>query len=170
MQVSVFDMTILRDAWSTAQMREIFCEENRIQKWLDVEAALAKAQAKLKIIPKDAADEIVKKAHFKFMDIDFILSEFKKTKHPLVPTVRGLERACENGRGEFVHFGVTTQDIIDTGLVLQFDKKRAKRDRESPFKTYKRAQKHPDDGAHTLASSFAYHIRAQECHLAIGAK
>ena len=101
-------------------MREIFCEENRIQKWLDVEAALAKAQAKLKIIPKDAADEIVKKAHFKFMDIDFILSEFKKTKHPLVPTVRGLERACENGRGEFVHFGVTTQDIIDTGLVLQF--------------------------------------------------
>ncbi len=113
-------MTILRDAWSTAQMREIFCEENRIQKWLDVEAALAKAQAKLKIIPKDAADEIVKKAHFKFMDIDFILSEFKKTKHPLVPTVRGLERACENGRGEFVHFGVTTQDIIDTGLVLQF--------------------------------------------------
>ncbi|EAT99395.2 adenylosuccinate lyase [Campylobacter curvus] len=120
MQVSVFDMTILRDAWSTAQMREIFCEENRIQKWLDVEAALAKAQAKLKIIPKDAADEIVKKAHFKFMDIDFILSEFKKTKHPLVPTVRGLERACENGRGEFVHFGVTTQDIIDTGLVLQF--------------------------------------------------
>ncbi|WP_169766635.1 adenylosuccinate lyase [Campylobacter curvus] len=120
MQVSVFDMTILRDAWSTAQMREIFCEENRIQKWLDVEAALAKAQAKLKIIPKDAADEIVKKAHFKFMDMDFILSEFKKTKHPLVPTVRGLERACENGRGEFVHFGVTTQDIIDTGLVLQF--------------------------------------------------
>ncbi len=113
-------MTILRDAWSTAQMREIFCEENRIQKWLDVEAALAKAQAKLKIIPKDAADEIVKKAHFKFMDMDFILSEFKKTKHPLVPTVRGLERACENGRGEFVHFGVTTQDIIDTGLVLQF--------------------------------------------------
>lgn len=113
-------MTILRDAWSTAQMREIFCEENRIQKWLDVEAALAKAQAKLKIILKDAADEIVKKAHFKFMDIDFILSEFKKTKHPLVPTVRGLERACENGRGEFVHFGVTTQDIIDTGLVLQF--------------------------------------------------
>lgn len=119
-KVSVFDMTILQDSWSTAQMREVFCEENRIQKWLDVEAALARAQAKLGIIPKKAADEISKKAFYKFMDIEFIFNEFKKTKHPLVPTVRGLEKACENGLGEFVHFGVTTQDIIDTGLVLQF--------------------------------------------------
>ncbi|SUX00743.1 Adenylosuccinate lyase [Campylobacter jejuni subsp. doylei] len=54
------------------------------------------------------------------MDMDFIFAEFKKTKHPLVPTVRGLEKACDNNLGEYVHFGVTTQDIIDTGLVLQF--------------------------------------------------
>lgn len=118
--VSVFDMRILQDSWSTKAMRDVFSEENRIQKWLDVEAALAKAQASLGIIPKEAADEIAKKAFYKFMDMDFIFAEFKKTKHPLVPTVRGLEKACENGFGEFVHFGVTTQDIIDTGLVLQF--------------------------------------------------
>lgn len=54
------------------------------------------------------------------MDMDFIFAEFKKTKRPLVPTVRGLEKACDNNLGEYVHFGVTTQDIIDTGLVLQF--------------------------------------------------
>lgn len=118
--VSVFDMRLLADSWSSAEMRAVFCEENRIQKWLDVEAALAKAQAKLGIIPQNAADEIAKKAHYKYMDMDFIFAEFKKTKHPLVPTVRGLEKACDNGLGEFVHFGVTTQDIIDTGLVLQF--------------------------------------------------
>lgn len=118
--VSVFDHRLLADSWSTPAMRAIFCEQNRIQKWLDVEAALAKAQAKLKIIPEDAAKEIAKKAHYELMDMDFIYAEFKKTKHPLVPTVRGLEKACENGLGEFVHFGVTTQDIIDTGLVLQF--------------------------------------------------
>lgn len=118
--VSVFDMKLLADSWSSAEMRAVFCEENRIQKWLDVEAALAKAQAKLGIIPQNAADEIAKKAHYKYMDMDFIFAEFKKTKHPLVPTVRGLEKACDNGLGEFVHFGVTTQDIIDTGLVLQF--------------------------------------------------
>ncbi len=45
------------------------------------------------------------------MDMDFIFAEFKKTKHPLVPTVRGLEKACDNNLGEYVHFGVTTQDI-----------------------------------------------------------
>lgn len=118
--ISVFDHRLLADSWSTQEMRAIFCEQNRIQKWLDVEAALAKAQAKLKIIPKKAADEIAKKAHYKFMDMDFIFAEFKKTKHPLVPTVRGLEKACDNHLGEYVHFGVTTQDIIDTGLVLQF--------------------------------------------------
>ncbi|TQR41221.1 adenylosuccinate lyase [Campylobacter sp. MIT 12-8780] len=120
MKTSVFDMSLLQDSWSTEAMRSVFCEENRIQKWLDVEAALAKAQAKLKIIPQKAADEIAKKAHYKFMDMDFIVAEFKKTKHPLVPTIRGLEKACEHGFGEFVHFGVTTQDIIDTGFVLQF--------------------------------------------------
>lgn len=89
--ISVFDHRLLADSWSTQEMRAIFCEQNRIQKWLDVEAALAKAQAKLKIIPKKAADEIAKKAHYKFMDMDFIFAEFKKTKHPLVPTVRGLK-------------------------------------------------------------------------------
>lgn len=120
MGVSVFDMRLLQDSWSTPAMRAIFSEENRIQKWLDVEAALAKAQAKLGIIPNEAAVEIAKKAHYQFMDMDYIFAEFKKTKHPLVPTVRGLEKACENGLGEYVHFGVTTQDIIDTGLVLQF--------------------------------------------------
>ncbi len=120
MGVSVFDMRLLQDSWSTPAMRAIFSEENRIQKWLDVEAALAKAQAKLGIIPNEAAIEIAKKAHYEFMDMDFIFAEFKKTKHPLVPTVRGLEKACENGLGEYVHFGVTTQDIIDTGIVLQF--------------------------------------------------
>ncbi|EAI8377528.1 adenylosuccinate lyase family protein [Campylobacter coli] len=118
--ISVFDHKLLADSWSTQDMRAVFCEENRIQKWLDVEAALAKAQAKLNIIPQEAADEIAKKAYYKFMDMDFIFNEFKKTKHPLVPTVRGLEKACDNNLGEYVHFGVTTQDIIDTGLVLQF--------------------------------------------------
>lgn len=118
--VSVFDMRLLADSWSSEEMRRIFCEENRVQKWLDVESALAKAQAKLGIIPQNAADEIAKKAKFECLDMDFIYNQYKLTKHPLVPAVRGLQMACEGGLGEFVHFGVTTQDIIDTGLVLQF--------------------------------------------------
>lgn len=76
--ISVFDHKLLADSWSTQDMRAVFCEENRVQKWLDVEAALAKAQAKLNIIPQEAADEIAKKAYYKFMDMDFIFNEFKK--------------------------------------------------------------------------------------------
>lgn len=120
MKTSVFDMDLLKNSWSTKEMREIFCEHSRIQAWLDTEAALAKAQAKLNIIPKEAALEIEKKSNVESLDMDFIMAEFAKTKHPLVPTIRGLEKACDNNHGEFVHFGVTTQDIIDTGLVLQF--------------------------------------------------
>lgn len=76
--ISVFDHKLLADSWSTQDMRAVFCEENRVQKWLDVEAALAKAQAKLNIIPQEAADEIAKKAYYKFMDMDFILMNLKK--------------------------------------------------------------------------------------------
>lgn len=117
--VSVFDSVLLADSWSSKQMREIFSDENRVQKWLDFWAALASEQANLGIIPKEAAEEISKKAKYKNLDMNYILEELKKTKHPLVPTIRGLEKICENGYGEYVHFGVTTQDAIDSGLMIQ---------------------------------------------------
>lgn len=145
--ISVFDMRLLQDSWSTKEMRDTFSEKNRVQKWLDVEAALAKAQAQLGVIPKEAADEISKKASYKLLDMDYIFEEYKKTKHPIVPTVRGLEKICDNGFGEFVHYGVTTQDIIDTGLVLQFKEamQLVKRDLKSMAATLKTlAFKHKD--------------------------
>ncbi len=55
MPVSVFDMQSLQHLWCTDEVRAIFGEENRVQKWLDVEAALASAQADMGIIPRDAA-------------------------------------------------------------------------------------------------------------------
>ena len=119
MGTSVFDSILLKDFWSTKEMRNIFCDEVRIQRWLDVEAALARVQADLGMIPQDAAREIGKKARYDLIDMDFVLEQLARTKHPLVPVVRALERICENGHGEFVHFGATTQDILDTGLVLQ---------------------------------------------------
>lgn len=119
MSVSVFDSILLADSWSSKEMREVFSDKNRVQKWLDFWAALAAEQANLGIIPKEAAQEISKKAKYENLDMDFILAELKKTKHPLVPTIRGLEKICDNDYGEYVHFGVTTQDAIDSGLMLQ---------------------------------------------------
>ncbi len=119
MASSVFDSRLLQNVWSTKEMREVFSETNRMQKWLDYEAALAIEQGEMGIIPQDAAREIADRAKVEYLDMAKILEETARTKHSLVPTVRGLEHACRNGAGEYVHFGPTTQDVIDTGLMLQ---------------------------------------------------
>ena len=119
MGTSVFDSELLKDAWSTEEMRGVFNDAARMQRWLDVEAALALAQAELGMIPEHAAREIAAKARYEAIDRRQVLRDLRVTRHPLVPTVRALQRACAGDAGEYVHFGVTTQDIIDTGLVLQ---------------------------------------------------
>ncbi|ACR69319.1 adenylosuccinate lyase [Edwardsiella ictaluri] len=120
MSTGVFDSALLKNLWSTEEMREIFSDNIRIQMWLDYEAALAIEQAELGIIPSEAADEIVACANVECLDMDYILEQVRLTKHPLVPTIRGLEHACAKGFGEYVHFGPTTQDVMDTGMMLQF--------------------------------------------------
>ncbi len=115
----IVDSRFFRDQFGTNEMRRIFSDENLIQKWLDVEAAIAEAEAKLNIIPKEAAEEICRKARFSFMDAEYIKEQIDLTSHPIVPLVRALEKACEKDAGEYVHWGATTQDIMDTGAVLQ---------------------------------------------------
>ena len=62
MTSSVFDSSLLRNVWSTPEMREVFSERNRMQKWLDYEAALAIVQGEMGIIPREAAREISERA------------------------------------------------------------------------------------------------------------
>lgn len=119
MGTSVFDSELLMNSWSTAEMRAEFDDRARMQGWLDVEAALAIVQGELGMIPEAAATEIAAKSEYDAIDKELVLRHLRVTKHPLVPTVRALEAACEGGAGEYVHFGVTTQDIMDTGMVLQ---------------------------------------------------
>ena len=99
-------------------IRELFSEHARIQSWLDVEAALAAAQAELGIIPKAAAEEIARKARFELLNLDNIHQGLARTGHPIVPTVWELDRVCEHGAGDYVHWGATTQNIIQTGKLL----------------------------------------------------
>jgi adenylosuccinate lyase len=100
-------------------VRALFTEAARFQSWLDVEAALAEAQAELGIIPKDAAREIVVKAHLKYLDLAEIRAGLAKTGHPIVPVVWALDKACEGDAGGYVHWGATTQNITQTGQLLQ---------------------------------------------------
>ena len=99
-------------------IRDIFGEASRIQAWLDVEVALAQAQAELGIIPEYAAEEIERKARFEYLDMDNIREGLARTGHPLVPMVWELDRICDGDTGGYIHWGATTQNITQTGKLL----------------------------------------------------
>lgn len=119
MPSSVIDSAFFKDLFGTDEMRGIFTEVNQLQKWLDVEAALARVEARLGIIPQEAAEAITQHANADEMSIDAIKRDIDVTHHPIVPLIRELQRHCPGDTGEYIHWGTTTQDIMDTGLVLQ---------------------------------------------------
>ena len=119
MSVSPIDSSVYGGLFTTPAMRAVFSDEARLQRMLDVEAALARAQAKLNLIPVEAAQEITAKADVSRFDLAAIGEGTELVGYPIVPLVRALSQACAGDAGRWVHWGATTQDIIDTGLVLQ---------------------------------------------------
>ncbi len=119
MASGIFDDALLKHLWSTEELRAIFSDSGRVQKWYDYEAALALEQAALGIIPEAAAREIAEKASVANVDIEAIAAEIRHIKHPLVPALKAVEKLCRDGLGEYIHFGPTTQDVLDTGTMLQ---------------------------------------------------
>jgi adenylosuccinate lyase len=112
-------LTARAEPWDTRASTATHCHERGGLPWLDVEAALARAEAELGIIPRDHAQEISRKARVELIDLAEMKRQLDATKHPIVPLIRVLQRVCEPAAGESIHWGATTQDIMDTGLVLQ---------------------------------------------------
>lgn len=81
----VIDSRLFKDQFSTETARAIFSDENTVQKWMDVEAALTRVQAELGIIPAEAAAEIVRKSGVDLLDLDEMKREMDRTSHPIVP-------------------------------------------------------------------------------------
>jgi len=100
-------------------MQRVFDNRSQFQAWLDVEAALARAQASLGLIPKEAARRITECARIDGLDTAAIAASSTAVAHPLVPLVRALAERCGKPAGDHVHLGSTTQDVMDTGFVLQ---------------------------------------------------
>src|ERR1700731_5249470 len=119
MPTSLIDSAVFRDIFSTEAMRRVFSDGNRVQKYLDFEAALARAQARLGIIPTEAAEEIVK--HCNVAEIDFakLKTQTECIGYPVLPVVQQLVALCRDGLGEWCHWGATTQDITDSATVMQ---------------------------------------------------
>jgi len=104
---------------SLSDIRKLFSKKAVWQSWFDVEASLAEVQAELKIIPEDAAREITKKANLDHIDAEKLSEDIKQTKAPIVSLTRLLAAACGTDCGGYVHWGATTQNIIQTGRILQ---------------------------------------------------
>lgn len=96
---------------------DLFSRANLWQVWLDVEVALAQAQAKLGMIPADAALQIQRVASVEYLGIDRLECEAESTQAPIVALSRVLAAAAGEG-GAYVHWGATTQNIMQTGRLL----------------------------------------------------
>ncbi|ORY59313.1 beta carboxy-cis-cis-muconate lactonizing enzyme, cyloisomerase, CLME2 [Pseudomassariella vexata] len=119
---TVIDSQIFHNAFSTAEIAEIWSDKQRTAYYLDFEAALAKVQAQLNIIPKNAAAEIVKHCKIEFMDFEELRQQTEMIGYPVLPMVQQLVtkvNEVESKLGEWAHWGTTTQDVTDTATVLQ---------------------------------------------------
>lgn len=118
MASSTIDSKVFSVMFVSDEMNKIFSDENKVQKWLDTEAALARAQAKLGIIERRRAEQITKFAKAELLDLDAI-GEHYKSSITIVPLLKEFKKVFDDDSGEFVHWGATSQDIMDNGMVLQ---------------------------------------------------
>ena len=116
---TVIDSLIYRDIFSTSAMRALWSDDARIQRYLDVERALAVAQAKLGIIPQEAADEISSHCHVREMDFEKMTASMQHIGYPVLPVVQQLTALCRDGLGQWCHWGATTQNINETETELK---------------------------------------------------
>jgi 3-carboxy-cis,cis-muconate cycloisomerase len=118
MPVNPADSPILGTLYGSDVMRAVFDEAAYFQRMLDVEAALARVQGRMGIIPADAADAIVAAAKLENLRTEDLAASARNVGYPVVGLVNGLSKAA-GAAGGWTHWGATTQDIMDTATVLQ---------------------------------------------------
>jgi 3-carboxy-cis,cis-muconate cycloisomerase len=116
--VSVLDSVLFRDAFGTPRMRETFSDRAFIARCVEVEIALARAEARCGVIPAEAAEQITERCDASALDFELLRHETENVGYPILPLVHQLAKQCGEA-GRYVHWGATTQDIMDTTLSLQ---------------------------------------------------
>jgi 3-carboxy-cis,cis-muconate cycloisomerase len=119
MPTSAIDSLIFRDIFGSPAMREIWSDAFRTQKYLDFEAALARAEAAIGLIPNQAADEIVRVCKVENIDFEKYATETLTIGYPVLGLVHQIAQLCRGDSGKYCHWGATTQDITDSGTILQ---------------------------------------------------
>lgn len=113
------DSAIFGALFGTEEMRAIFSEQAQLQAMLEVEAALSRAEARLGLVPAEVARAVTAAARVENLRLEEIARSTVKVGYPVVALVRELGRAAGGEAPRFVHLGATTQDILDTAVVLQ---------------------------------------------------
>ena len=115
---TVLDSLLFRDAFGTPAMREVFSDLRLISRYAEIEVALARAEARCGVIPAEAAEEIAKRTDVAALDFDLLRQETDIVGYPILPLVHQMTKQCGEA-GRYVHWGATTQDVMDTAVVLQ---------------------------------------------------
>lgn len=116
---SALDSPFLGQIFASTTMRTVFEPRRTIQRYLEVEIALAKAQADNGLIPERAAAVIAAELSIERIDLERYARDVELVGFPIAPLVEQIAEDISDGLGEYVHWGATTQDIMDTALVLQ---------------------------------------------------
>jgi 3-carboxy-cis,cis-muconate cycloisomerase len=119
MPSTIIDSAIFQGIFATDAMRDVWSDENRTTKYLDVESALAKVQGELGLIPAEAAAEIISHCRLDQIDLPRLREQTERIGYPILGVVTQVNQLCRDSLGEYVHWGATTQDITDTATVLQ---------------------------------------------------
>ncbi len=104
--------------WGTSELTRIFEERARLQTWLDILTALAAAQARLGIIPAEAAAQIATHARADQLNLGFVADETRRTSHSMLGLIGALQEVLPEEAREHVYVGATVQDITDTWFAL----------------------------------------------------
>ncbi|WP_332751078.1 class-II fumarase/aspartase family protein [Hydrogenophaga sp.] len=115
---TVLDSILYRDAFGTPQMRGVFADSSFIGRCIEVEIALAKAEARCGVIPPEAAEVIARESRLEGINFELMRQETELVGYPILPLVHQLVNMTGDA-GRYVHWGATTQDIMDTATVLQ---------------------------------------------------
>jgi len=118
MPISVLESAIFKDMFGTPAMREVFDDAATVRRYVETEVALARVQGKLGVIPEAAARAIEARADAAAIDLDVLKAETEIVGYPILPLVHQLSKMC-GPEGEYLHWGATTQDIMDMATVLQ---------------------------------------------------
>jgi 3-carboxy-cis,cis-muconate cycloisomerase len=119
MPSTVFDSFYFKDRFGTQAMRDVWGDRATIGRWLEVEAALAAVEAELGLIPEKAAREIARKARVENLDLRSMKRGFDRTWNPVVPLLDELRKKLSPGARGVLHWGATSKNIFDTGMMLQ---------------------------------------------------